>query len=692
MVDDPRKEFDDLLKKKKELTDQMSALANAGKEGGEVYKKLALIFNDVEEKLTKLTTKSEELKKELTNEELKAVPNLWNEIKKGVSGLGGAFDGVIKNFVGFGSQLSNNKDLAVMFNDKTRQMIDVSKEFSLLSTAPAFGAINQSIKSLLPSQTLAREAFTSFGDSIEVANLKASEYPQTLIHMSAAFGVTTAELGQFNASVKAVPGALDNVKGSILGITSLNGTFVQTGAALLTTLRGIGLSSTESAGFVKNAFENFGRSAGQITKIIGEMSEASRGSGLSSKFVSDSILTASSGLGIFGEKAGLATNVWKTFTDELKNSGVAVNSINSIVSEVVNNISKMSTENKAFVGMMSGMMRGASAMGGALRMEMSMRGEGGLEKTIQMLTSTLSGFAGGRIINLEQAATNPQLENLFVLQRQTLGKLMNISDTEKQNRILEVLQSVQQGGVSQVQGSKALQEVFDKGKNIQERQVTSIERIEQILRSNLVGSSIEKITNFDQFLRGKGAENLSRASIVGGVEQQTLLKSGIRDLTSQLGNFTNQSQNFNARMSLSDNARRSNLQAVLTANRDVSTPTEEVPMESAKTPSYMMGGANLLTSAKTPSYMMGGSNLLTSAKTPSNIVNWSRPQQDIGAIQEGLPQAKKGFSISSSESSININFKNDSDYYNELTKKVFIKLKEMLPSLIMGIHNSGISE
>ena len=136
----------------------------------------------------------------------------------------------------------------------------------------------------------------------------------------------------------------------------------------------------------------------------------------------------------------------------------------------------MSIQNRAFISMMGGIAQGRSALGGTLQLEVAMRTPEGMQKNLQALTSTLSQFAGGKIITLEEAARNPQLEIQFQMQREMLAKVAGITDQQAQNRILEVLQNVQRGGMSQVDGAKELATLQEEGKSVQDKQSTEIGR------------------------------------------------------------------------------------------------------------------------------------------------------------------------------------------------------------------------
>jgi hypothetical protein len=219
--------------------------------------------------------------------------------------------------------------------------------------------------------------------------------------------------------------------------------------------------------------------------------------------------------------------MWRTFATTLRSGGVPIREIGGIVSRVTQGISQMSVQQRAFISMMGGRGGGRGALAGALRMELEMRQPGGMNRQLQDLTRTLARFGGGRIITLEQAVRQPGMEQQFLLQRQMLNKLGIQGTAEQQNRILEVLNKVQSGGMSQVEGTDALNKAFETGKSIQERSLTTLERMEQYLRVIAGEEADQMIENMDEAMRDVG----------GGLDllQRSVLRAGGRSVRAEGG-------------------------------------------------------------------------------------------------------------------------------------------------------------
>lgn len=436
-----------------------------------------------------------------------------------------------------------SKNIGLMALNKVsflRDIVSPTKEYtSLTGSGGVFNGLNQSLKDVMETQNLARFNFMALGKSIQEADVEAEKFPERMRASARALGLSLEETNKYNASVKMIPDALKVANAALVNFDYLQNKNITISQLAQVGMKAWGLSSEEATRVQSTAFTNLNRSGESFINMLGEIHGAVKDSGVPFNIASQQILEASSSLGIFGKNADLATNIWKSFASTLSSSGVAVDAIGKIVNQVTTSISGMSVQNRAFIGMMSGMFQGATALGGALKMELAMRSPGGLEQGLEALTGSLAKFGGGKVITLEEAAQNPQLEMQFVLQRQMLGKLTNISSTEQQNRVLEVLQDVQRGGVSRIDGSKQLNDLMKRGTDVQANTVTAIEKLERT-----VGYSIMQSNKYLSFLPNTLAV-LQRTGmgIRGGprpgttVTESPWIQSGAAQSIAQAGNL-----------------------------------------------------------------------------------------------------------------------------------------------------------
>lgn len=386
---------------------------------------------------------------------------------------------------------------------------------------------NAALKNLRNTQLTARTAVAAFGGSVADADDAAKAYPRNLRRAAFATGITADKLNELVKQAKVVPGSLKQVELGMMGITKRAGEKTFAIAALETVMRGMGFEAGRSTEMAKRGFEGFGQATPKVVSEMGRMKAAADEVNASADTVSSQIVAASEKLAIFGRGIGESTTMWRTFATTLSSGGVPIKEIGGIVEKVTSGIAGMSVQQRAFVSMMGGRGGGRGALAGALRMELEMRQPGGMNRQLQDLTRTLARFGGGRIITLEQAARTPGMEQQFLLQRQMLSKLGIQGTAEQQNRILEVLNKVQSGGMSQVEGTEALNNAFETGKSIQEKSLTTLERIEQWLRIMAGEATDEGIERIDDVLRGVG----------GGLDlsQRSALRAGRKRVTEEAG-------------------------------------------------------------------------------------------------------------------------------------------------------------
>lgn len=365
-------------------------------------------------------------------------------------------------------------------------------------TGSAFAGANdkinrfhQAIQNLLSTQTVARESFIMMGASMSQANEAANIYPQSLRLSAAGTKITTEELHKMAGALQGIPGAIDRISGSFAGLSASQVGAVQQMAVAATVGRGLGFSATESAEMLRKGQFDFNQSVEQTTRNMGVMAAAAAMTGVKSKLVAEQIQSVSEQLAIFGQGNVVAANTWTTFVTTLGNN-VPITQIKGIIDGVTSGIANMSTQNRAFISMMSGLSQGKTALGGALELEFAMRSPEGLQKHLQAVTAALSQLSGGKIITLQEAVHNPQLQMSFEVQRQMLALQGLATTKEQQNRVLETLQQVQRGGMSAVDGSKALQEAYAKGGSVQDQQLTSLKKIE-LYTATLAGENVDKL-------------------------------------------------------------------------------------------------------------------------------------------------------------------------------------------------------
>ena len=423
----------------------------------------------------------------------------------------------------------NAKNLAgaavVMLSDSARKMANPLEGMGFLSEDKALVGLNLAMKAILDTQQTARVGFIRLGQSIESSEAAAANYPNTLRRTAAAYGMQGKEIDGMMKSLQGVPIIQNQVVQMTQNSVGAQEAMVDTVGNLAKVSLTFGMSSAESAMLASMSYRQFNQTAQDTINTMSTMSSAAKETGVDRRIANEQIMEASRGLAIFGQKSDSAAGTWLTFMKALKDT-TPIDQVGSITEQVTKSIASMSVQNRAFLGMMSGMAQGRSALGGAIQMEMMMRSPEGMQKHLESLTTTLAQFAGGQIITLEEAAQNPQLEVSFQMQREMIGKLMGITDAQVQNRILETLKNVQSGGMSQVDGSKEIANLQKEGGSIQDKQLTAIEKLDQHLAiwfqdAFNIDTSLDRLNSFVVGDTGKEDENWLKRFNLNLSAQQT---------------------------------------------------------------------------------------------------------------------------------------------------------------------------
>jgi hypothetical protein len=420
--------------------------------------------------------------------------------KKILGGVGTFATGLITSIT------DNAKNLAgaafVSLDEGARKMANPLEGMGFLTNDTKLSGLNLAMKALLETQQTMRVGFIRMGQSIADSEAAATNYPNTIRRISASYGMQGKEIDGMMKSLQGIPIITDQVTQMSLNAVAAQYAMVDATASLARVSSTFGMSSSEASALASMAYRQFNQTVEETIDTMATMSSAAKDSGVDRRIANDQIMEASKGLALFGQKSDSAAGTWLTFMKALKDT-TPIDQVGSITEQVTKSIATMSVQNRAFIGMMSGMAQGRSALGGAIQMEMMMRSPEGMQKHLESLTSTLAQFAGGQIITLEEAAQNPQLEVSFQMQREMIGKLMGITDAQVQNKILETLKNVQSGGMSQVDGAKELGKIQSEGKSIQDKQLTAIEKLDQHLAiwfqdAFNIDTSLDKLNSFSQ--------------------------------------------------------------------------------------------------------------------------------------------------------------------------------------------------
>jgi hypothetical protein len=388
--------------------------------------------------------------------------------------------------------------VAALGSNLTRALLNpLSSTKSIIDTLPAplknYNDIMRGHREILD---LVNTSYAGFGREMTQSRTVGRDLVQEMGFLSARFGFSRDAVKGFVESSKSIPAIMDAIG---KGTASAGTGATQLGDVLLA-LRGAGMDVAKSGSLMMDLYARFGaHTAPEVARQILIFAQAAKTTGVNIEFVQKHLVAASAPLAVFGQKADAAARTWTTFMDALKNT-LPIEEIGKIVNTITGSIAKMSFQTRAFVSQMSGMAQGVSALGGALRMEMELRTAGGLERNLQQVTRMLARFGGGRITTLEEAVRNPAMEMQFQLQRQLVGQTLGVQGGQEQARVLEVLQRVQRGGISNLEAQRTMAKLTQSGRDVQRASLTALERMATTATQS--HRTLEAIESIENSMRG----------------------------------------------------------------------------------------------------------------------------------------------------------------------------------------------
>lgn len=488
-LDEALNKTDVLSENVAKLSETQNTLINTVLRLSDSFKITGKTSIDLSENLSKLKNEALYLG-EIGKEAATKISSFFSKID--VSQAREKINSVGKELIGVGLGAAQ---LASPFNDSGAGVKFLTDNLSKFNTIGPIitGIISKfdgALRELKQTQYVAAEAIMVSGKSLEDNRKIINEYPQALRMMSAETGSSGKDINEFNKIVgRSMPDALRLVNKDLIGIKDGLGEVVQPSIVAMTAFKALGIDAATAGKKTLDASFNFGQTALQTAQNLGIMAKAAENTGIDTQTAQEQITKASSSLAIFGRQTSESAAVWRTFAETLKAGGVPITEAGNIIDGITKSIAGMSSENRAFIGMMSGITKGSSALGGALKLELAMRQEGGMQKNLEALTGAVSKITGSRILTLDEAAKNPQLEMQFQMQRQLLQKLGVSGDDNQRARVLEVMQKIQSGGITAIDADKAMNDIYKKGKDLQQESLTIQDKMYQALRAILAAQT-----------------------------------------------------------------------------------------------------------------------------------------------------------------------------------------------------------
>jgi len=244
---------------------------------------------------------------------------------------------------------------------------------------------------------------------------------------------------------------------------------------LQTVAKGTGQSFENVLESAKEMFASWGSDAKGAAERVSLISQASRELSIPFDAVKGQVKSIDDGFKMWGNSAQSTLGIMKEITQALKDQGLGYATQLEIMNNLSGAIRGLTVEKKAFIGMSNGL--GGTAIGTDLQIEQMLQ-KGDWGKVAGMMQNTLSNIGGnGKVISMDEAISNPGQEQAFMTQRMALQNVFGVSDTGVANRLMDVMSKLNLGSELTSDGTKALQEAFSRGENIQEKQFSELENI-----------------------------------------------------------------------------------------------------------------------------------------------------------------------------------------------------------------------
>lgn len=405
----------------------------------------------------------------------KTYQNQIDKLKNATKGLGIISAGWTDNLVNLGATLTAVGLSAVALQSKFVQGVvnPLGSTKDIVAGMPdAFQAANTILRGQAELLNLSGRAHIGLGNSMKEAKASAVDMRRAIGTLQRQYNISAEVSNKYIQVTSHLEGMLGKVNRTVM----VGGRPMLHMAAVMTAASAAGVKLENVGDKVSKMMASMGARADDVAVDFAAFVMAAKSSGLSVEFAREQILKATEPLTVFRRTASEAKDVWTVFAKTLK-SELAPEQIGSIVQSLTRGMASMNFQTRAFISQMSGAMRGVSALGGALRMEMNLRQEGGLARNLRMAMQAMRRTTGGDPVTLQEAIRNPSQEMRFQLQRQFVGQTLGVQGEQQQARVLEVMQAIQRGTMTNMQASEELADITKTGEDLQRASTTAVEKI-----------------------------------------------------------------------------------------------------------------------------------------------------------------------------------------------------------------------
>lgn len=376
----------------------------------------------------------------------------------------------ILNIIPGGEALSKALDKAGVSIESAFSHADKAKAFelALLRNASSAGDLGQVLNSL----------------DFDFENLtdKSIDYVNQMTDVANANNISFDSAVKMSGILRSIPGGLDQVVNSGDGAaTQLN----LMDAALKVssgTFQDIETVTKE----VNRLFRMFNMTGEDSLDIFANMHKAAMDMKMPFDIMANFVESTGEQFKFLGDNTQAAINIMGRFAPAWKDSGIGPEAMKNIVSGMVDATSKLDIAQRAFV---SGRTGGPGGLQGGYQLALDMQ-MGNMDQVFSKVESTLRDMMGGQIVDLKQAATDPNAAAQMAKQVQmlTTGPLKMAGSEAEAFRIIEAFaQGQAPADMKGIFGEEnALSTAIDTGNKIQEHQLNSLTMIHNEIQKQSV--------------------------------------------------------------------------------------------------------------------------------------------------------------------------------------------------------------
>jgi hypothetical protein len=282
------------------------------------------------------------------------------------------------------------------------------------------------------------DVVSSLGGNMGNLTGKVLEYTNQMVDVANANNVSFDSAVRLSNMLRKIPGELD----LLVRVGGETGQTMNIMSAAIKVAQGTGQDFEAVAGDINMILRKFNVSGTDAVEVVARMARAAADVKMPMDLMRDFTQKSAEQFKYLGDNSQAAINVMARFGPALRESGLGPEGIRDIVTGMVQATGQLDIAQRAFVSSQTG---GPGGLAGGYDLALKMQ-EGRMDEVFADVEQTLKQMMGGRLVTLEEAATNQgdAAQMAKQVQMLTTGPL-KIADTEAQ--AFKILEAFAKGGM-----------------------------------------------------------------------------------------------------------------------------------------------------------------------------------------------------------------------------------------------------